>query len=910
MRLLKSSMARKREGARLPAHSPHSPIPLELPLHNLYNPTKFMIRGRQDMPINADKPHLWKGDVERSIDFYNDWFIRFAPETYRTQRRVTTVAVLDALRKTSNLTRIHSDVLREFPGLLPILRMVTSPPLARDRLMGLSHVSKSLINALEGKENVPPRLPKRTPKDMLDESLQKMCDVLGELIDVDLIPWVASEEKPSRQELGRAATVIADRMCGASSDPIIRNAQEKRQLNALRRWLRKNRYAEIATQHARDPYMMSPGTFTFRLNLSAGSKKSTVKIPVDCVIKPFASQANDLPILIEAKSAGDATNTNKRRKEEAQKYRQLRERYGDSVRFLLYLCGYFEPDYLGYEAAEGIDWVWEHRTDDLGSLVMPPAGRKGSEAKETAEDYNATNADRAEKDRAFAQEQVDTKKSSDERNRLGQFSTPFALACQMVAGALHSLPAKVPISFLEPAVGTGVFFGALLRRAQERGISSAVGCEIDPAYGDVARRIWEPYGLQVVPTDFIEYACDVRNFGRFTFLCTNPPYVRHHHLTSALKVRLQSLVMQRLRLQPSGLSGLYVYFVLLADALLANGAIASWLLPAEFLYVNYGRVLREYLTSRVTVLSIHHFDPDEVQFDDALVSSCIVTCRKESPAKDSACQVSYGGNFLAPKQTKSVPLSQLRDISKWTMPHFEQPDLSGGSVLRLKDFVSVRRGIATGANDFFIVDDATITKYQIPKSFLKPILPGPRCIRGTVIEANPDGTPQLDDPRYLIDCSLLPEEVKRSYPGLWAYLEEGVARGLPERYLCASRGAWYFQEKREPSPFLASYMGRVNGNRDCPIRFFVNFSSAIVANVFLNLYPIYELANLLNGQRERMIEFIDALNALPAEVVLQAGRAYGGGLHKIEPKELLEVELRDAPSWLQAGARRQLLLIS
>ncbi|MFZ4395206.1 MAG: XamI family restriction endonuclease [Kiritimatiellia bacterium] len=52
------------------------------------------------MAINSDKPHLWKADVERSIDFYNDWFIRFAPETYRAQRRITTEAVLDAFGKT------------------------------------------------------------------------------------------------------------------------------------------------------------------------------------------------------------------------------------------------------------------------------------------------------------------------------------------------------------------------------------------------------------------------------------------------------------------------------------------------------------------------------------------------------------------------------------------------------------------------------------------------------------------------------------------------------------------------------------------------------------------------------------------------------------------------------------------
>lgn len=72
-----------------------------------------------------------------------------------------------------------------------------------------------------------------------------------------------------------------------------------------------------------------------------------------------------MPLLVEAKSAGDFTNTNKRRKEEAVKMSQLRGTYGASVRFILFLCGYFDSGYLGYEAAEGIDWVWEHRIDDL-----------------------------------------------------------------------------------------------------------------------------------------------------------------------------------------------------------------------------------------------------------------------------------------------------------------------------------------------------------------------------------------------------------------------------------------------------------------------------------------------------------------------------------------------------------------
>ncbi len=85
---------------------------------------------------------------------------------------------------------------------------------------------------------------------------------------------------------------------------------------------------------------------------------------------PLHAKAGELPLLIEAKSAGDYTNTNKRRKEEAIKVAQLTSSYGSAVRYILFLCGYFDSGYLGYEAAEGIDWVWEHRMDDLAEFGL------------------------------------------------------------------------------------------------------------------------------------------------------------------------------------------------------------------------------------------------------------------------------------------------------------------------------------------------------------------------------------------------------------------------------------------------------------------------------------------------------------------------------------------------------------
>jgi hypothetical protein len=116
---------------------------------------------------------------------------------------------------------------------------------------------------------------------------------------------------------------------------------------------------------------MEPGTFSFRLNVKvqAGTTKD-VNIPVDAVIMPKTARKGQLPILIEAKSAGDFTNTNKRRKEEAVKMAQLKQAYGANVQFVLFLCGYFDSGYLGYEAAEGIDWIWEHRIDDMAQLGL------------------------------------------------------------------------------------------------------------------------------------------------------------------------------------------------------------------------------------------------------------------------------------------------------------------------------------------------------------------------------------------------------------------------------------------------------------------------------------------------------------------------------------------------------------
>lgn len=315
------------------------------------------------MAVNLDKPHHWKADVALSVDMYNNWFMNFAPDAFRTTRVQTTKDVEAALCATRNLTDVQPAMLRTHPEILPTLRMSTCPPLAVDRLIGLAGASPNLVKCMELEQ----RLPVRMSVAEVERELGKIATIIERLADPDIFVWLKRAAPATEVEIHRAATIVADRLCGAVANPIIRNAQEKRQLAAIKAWLERRGYQQLPVGDGTKFNAMPLGTFSFRMNVPVkleGGVQS-VNIPIDAVIMPKSSKTKDMPLFFEAKSAGDFTNTNKRRKEEAVKMAQLRSTYGDAVRFNLFLCGYFDSGYLGYEAAEGIDWVWEHRIDDL-----------------------------------------------------------------------------------------------------------------------------------------------------------------------------------------------------------------------------------------------------------------------------------------------------------------------------------------------------------------------------------------------------------------------------------------------------------------------------------------------------------------------------------------------------------------
>ena len=501
--------------------------------------------------------------------------------------------------------------------------------------------------------------------------------------------------------------------------------------------------------------------------------------------------------------------------------------------------------------------------------------------------------------RLAEQDRLDQLKTAKERNKWGQFATPPALALEIAQYAWARLKCpEATFSFLEPALGTGAFYGAFLQAFPNERIDSATGIELDPAFADAAKSIWSSHGLRVIESDFTRQNAERLH----NVILTNPPYVRHHHMDGEAKERLGRLVYSATGRRLSGLAGLYCYFLLIAHRWLADNGLAIWLIPSEFMGVNYGGEVKRYLTEQVTLIHIHRFCPSDVQFGDALVSSAIVVFEKRRPESDHEVVFSFGGPLTNPSSTERVSIDRLRQIEKWTsLPERGAPRQQPNAVL-LGDLFTVTRGVVTGNNDFFVVPRAKLQELGIPPNCVRPILPSPRFLKQEIVDGDAEGWPILNEPLALIDTQMSEEELQANYPRFWQYIQEGKRLGIDSGYLTSRRNPWYSQEKRQVASFVCTYMGR---SLERPFRFIWNKSGAIAANVYLLLYPKDWIAKEVTT---KAAEVFESLRRIEAHDFFSEGRVYGGGLLKMEPSELMRLPADDLANILGVKPQRQLTL--
>nr|WP_238941337.1 N-6 DNA methylase [Jannaschia sp. Os4] len=453
----------------------------------------------------------------------------------------------------------------------------------------------------------------------------------------------------------------------------------------------------------------------------------------------------------------------------------------------------------------------------------------------------------------------------------GAFFTPPAIAQYLADWAIRSESDHV----LEPSCGEAVFLSAAARRLSQVGSEGGAcrlhGVELHEASAATARTILEDAGeaADIHVGDFFEHEPE----RVFDVILGNPPFVRYQDFSGPARARsLEAALAQGVRL--SGLSSSWAAFVVkAAQHLTAQGRLAL-VLPAELLSVSYAAEVRRFLLRRFASLKLVAFE--ERLFPGVLEDVVLLLAEGTGGASCFELHQTRNAETLLTDAAAWTAYSP-DDGAKWT-PALVASDafaiyrqLQDANCEDLAAWGRTYLGAVTGNNRFFSLKEADVVEHGIPCSDLVRISPpGARHLRGLVFSdaswraaTKQGGATYLFRPsdEYLSDASR-------------AYVAQGEAAGVSKGYKARMRAPWWRVPLVDVPDLFLTYM-----NHDRP-RLVANEAKAQILNSIYGVKLQDDRRDV--GMSLLPLACLNSVTLLGAEMV---GRAYGGGLLKLEPRE-------------------------
>lgn len=446
-----------------------------------------------------------------------------------------------------------------------------------------------------------------------------------------------------------------------------------------------------------------------------------------------------------------------------------------------------------------------------------------------------------------------------QRRERGATYTPLKIVRAMVAWAqAHATPARV----VDPGVGSARFIleaGRRFRRA------ALIGSEIDPVAAVVARANIAAAGMasraEIVLGDYRDLRLPPAE-GKTLFV-GNPPYVRHHLIPTRWKEWLAREAAAR-GLEASQLAGLHIHFFLGTVLKARPGDFGSFITAAEWLDVNYGKLLRDLFLGSLGGQRIVVIVPTAMPFPDAITTAAVTYFEVGSrPSSVRLKRIESLDELPAPNGGRPVRRERLEAERRWS--HFTRAARAErDGYVELGELCRVHRGQVTGANRVWI---AGRHSEGLPQSVLFPSVTKAReLIRAGLVLNDATSLRRVID--LPVDLDVLEGDERRAVD---RFLRVAKRLGAADSYVARSRRAWWSVGLREPAPILATYMARR------PPAFVRNLAAARHINIAHGLYPREPLT-------ERMLTAL--VTYLSTATNVGDGRTYAGGLTKFEPREM------------------------
>ena len=463
-----------------------------------------------------------------------------------------------------------------------------------------------------------------------------------------------------------------------------------------------------------------------------------------------------------------------------------------------------------------------------------------------------------------------------ENKLLGSYYTPFRTVRFMKEYLTREH--KIYRSVLEPSVGDGRFVDVF---EKEESIQSFVAVELIEEKVRQLKNKGYSEKVEIVADDFLDFS--EKTSKKYQLIIGNPPYINIKNMEDDLKEKAKE-ICKKYQLASSLMQNMWVAFVLAAVSCLERDGIIFFVLPMEFLQVQYAEKIRLFLEEYFDTIHILSFK--ERMFPEIEQESCLVYLTNEFKNQP------YINFKMYAKLDSDTPyycskIERNKPLKKWTNAILSDADIDLLNLIdskykKVSELCDSSPGIVTGANNEFILTKEQVEKLECQELIL-PIIPKSNILNGQFILTQEvfEKIGEKGNRVYLLNLLHVDEPLFSN--SLKEYLlaigeKENVSKiKLKDRYKCRNRKPWYgVPIVRNGDIFFFKRYDRIP-------RICVNKADIYTTDIAYNMR-----LNSAYDKESMAFCFYNSLTLTQCEFY---GRYYAGGVSELTPSEFKKLAI-------------------